>query len=194
MGPRAHGLSSYGMGAWLPHGVWDLSSWTRDWTGAPVLQGRFLTMRPPGKSLLLVFLQHLSVTNPQMLSRIGSVNVLCLGQPSLYPNAWSIVYGTWGITDFFLLPCWRFSLTENWQKRMQKKWKVWPPKPRPLFHLFYLFLAVLDLCCCMGFSLSTESKSYSLLQFRGFTSLAVSCCRAQALGQEGFGICSMWGQ
>ena len=51
-------------------------------------------MRPLGKSLLLVFLQHLSVTNPQMLSRIGSVNVLCLGQPSLYPNAWSIVYGT----------------------------------------------------------------------------------------------------
>ena len=92
---------------------------------------------------------------------------------SLHPYAWSIVYGTWGITDFFLLPCWRFSLTENWQKRTQKKWKVWPPKLRALFHLFYLFLAVLDLCCCMGFCLAIESKSYSLLQFEGFSSLAV---------------------
>ena len=120
------------------------------------------------------FAASFSVTNPQKVSRIGSVNLLCPGQPSLHPYAWSIVYGTWGITDFFLLPYWRFSLTENWQKGMQKKWKVWPPKLRPLFHLFYLFLAVLGLCCCMGCSLATESKSYSLLQLEGFSSLAVS--------------------
>ena len=62
---------------------------------SPALQGGFLTMGPPGRSLLLVFFAaSLSVTNPQKVSRIGSVNLLCPGQPSLHPYAWSIVYDT----------------------------------------------------------------------------------------------------
>ena len=34
--------------------------------------------------------------------------------------------------------------------------------------LFYLFLAVLDLCCFMGFSLVAVSRSYSLAVVQGF--------------------------
>ena len=41
------------------------------------------------------------------------------------------------------------------------------------FVSFILFIFVLDLCCCTGFCLAIESKSYSLLQFEGFSSLAV---------------------
>ena len=51
-----------------------------------------------------------------------------------------------------------------------------------IFLIIYLFLSVLDLHCCMGFSLVAESRGYSLVVvYSGF-----SCCRARALGCPGF--------
>ena len=34
----------------LPHGMWNLSSLTRDWAPLPALEGGFLSTGPPGKS------------------------------------------------------------------------------------------------------------------------------------------------
>ena len=48
---RAHGLSSCGARAQLPHGTWDLSSQTMGQTSVPLTAMRFLTTGPPGKSL-----------------------------------------------------------------------------------------------------------------------------------------------
>ena len=42
-------LSSRDTQVWLPHGMWDISSPSRDWTHTPELEGGFLTTGPPGK-------------------------------------------------------------------------------------------------------------------------------------------------
>ena len=56
-------------------------------------------------------------------------------------------------------------------------------------HFLYLFLAVLGLHCCMGFSLVVESGGCSpwTSHCSGF-----SGCRAWTLGYVGFSSCSMW--
>ena len=45
----------------------------------------------------------------------------------------------------------------------------------------YLFLAMLGLCCCMGFSLVAVSRGYSLLAMPAFLIMAGSLSGAQAL-------------
>ena len=52
-----------------------------------------------------------------------------------------------------------------------------------LFYYFVcLFLAVVSLHRCAGFSLVTVSRSYSWLQCMGFSLRCFSCCGAPALG------------
>ena len=46
-------LSSYSVQAWLPSGLWALSSPTKDQATSPVFEGRFLTTGPAGKSLII---------------------------------------------------------------------------------------------------------------------------------------------
>ena len=54
------------------------------------------------------------------------------------------------------------------------------------FFFIYVFLAALDLCCCMqAFSSCNAQASHC----SGF-----SCCRPQALECAGFSSCSMWSQ
>ena len=61
--------------------------------------------------------------------------------------------------------------------------------------LFYLFLAVLGLRCCVDFSLVSESKGYSLVAvFRLLLAVASLCRGAWALGHSGFSSCSTWVQ
>ena len=50
-------VSSCGLQASLLHRTWDLP-WTGDWTGVPVLQGEFLTARPPEKPSVLFFFNN----------------------------------------------------------------------------------------------------------------------------------------
>ena len=50
-------LSSCGIEAQLPFGVWDFSSLISDWTPNPTAQGGFLTTGPPGRSLKISFLK-----------------------------------------------------------------------------------------------------------------------------------------
>ena len=52
----------------------------------------------------------------------------------------------------------------------------------------YLFLAVLVLCCCMGFSLVSASS------VRASHCVGFSCYRALALGLAGFSNCITWAQ
>ena len=60
-------------------------------------------------------------------------------------------------------------------------------------NFIYLFLAVLGLCCCVGFPRVVAIRGYSLScgaqapHCSGF-----SCCRAQALGHRGFSSCGSW--
>ena len=42
------------------------------------------------------------------------------------------------------------------------------------YNAIYLFMAVLGLCCCVGFSLVAVSKSYSLVGLRGFLTVVAS--------------------
>ena len=56
-----------------------------------------------------------------------------------------------------------------------------------------VFLALLGLCCCTGFSLVAESRGYSLVVGVGF-SLQWPYCRAQVLGHTGFSSCGVWAQ
>ena len=44
-------LSSCGVRAWLPHGMWDLFPRPGIELASPALEGGFLTTGPPGKSL-----------------------------------------------------------------------------------------------------------------------------------------------
>ena len=46
--------------------------------------------------------------------------------------------------------------------------------------IFYLFLTVLDLCCCAGFPLVAASGGYPVVVVLGL--LVAVACRAQALG------------
>ena len=57
---------------------------------------------------------------------------------------------------------------------------------------FYLFLAVLGLCCCTGFSVVAASVSSCSVQASHCTGF--SCCRAWAPGSLGFRSCGMWAQ
>ena len=51
----------------------------------------------------------------------------------------------------------------------------------------YLFLAVLGLLCCSGFSLVAESRGYCLVAVHDLLIVvALFCCRAQAPGYTGF--------
>ena len=54
---------------------------------------------------------------------------------------------------------------------------------------FILVLAVLGLCCCVGFSLVAASRVYSLGAVHELLTAVASCCRAQALGHMGFSSC-----
>ena len=54
----------------------------------------------------------------------------------------------------------------------------------------YLFLAMLGLHCCVGFSLAAVSRGYSLVVMcQPFICRDFSCCRARALGHAGFSSC-----
>ena len=55
-----------------------------------------------------------------------------------------------------------------------------------LFKRFYLFLAVLDLPCCVGFLWLWRVGATPQLQCTGFSPGGFSCCRAQALEHVGF--------
>ena len=55
----------------------------------------------------------------------------------------------------------------------------------PFFFLIYLFLTVLDHCCCSGFSLSRRTD---------FPRGGFSCCGAQALRRPGFSSDGIWAQ
>ena len=53
------------------------------------------------------------------------------------------------------------------------------------FFKIYLFLAVLDLCCCRRLSLVAESRGYSLVAVLQLLICSdFSCCGAQALGTQ----------
>ena len=52
-------------------------------------------------------------------------------------------------------------------------------------------MAVLGLCCCVGFSLVSESGGYSPVAVWGLLVVA-SYCRAQASEREGLSSCSTW--
>ena len=61
------------------------------------------------------------------------------------------------------------------------------------FKCFYLFLAVVGLHCCVGFSVVVASRgAYSLVAVHGLCR-GFSCCRAWALGYKGFSSC-VWAQ
>ena len=53
-----------------------------------------------------------------------------------------------------------------------------------------LFFTVLDLHCCMGFSLVAASSSYSSCDVQAFHCGAFSCCRAPSMEITGFSSCS----
>ena len=60
--------------------------------------------------------------------------------------------------------------------------------------MYLLFLAVLGLGCCVGFSLVAVSRGYSLVVEHGLLIVVASRCRAQALGCAGFSSCGSWAQ
>ena len=55
----------------------------------------------------------------------------------------------------------------------------------------YLFLAVLGLRCCTGFSLLAASGGYSLVAMRSLL-IAVASLVAEVLGCLGFSSCGSW--
>lgn len=55
-----------------------------------------------------------------------------------------------------------------------------------LMLLMYLFVAVLGLCCCVGFSLAAASRGYSLVVVLGLFIAVVSLAAEQTLGLAGF--------
>ena len=56
----------------------------------------------------------------------------------------------------------------------------------------YLFLAVLDLCCCVGYSLVAASGDCSLVVVHVLLIAVASCWGAQAVGCTGFSNCDSW--
>ena len=62
-----------------------------------------------------------------------------------------------------------------------------PELPLFFFFLFYLFLAVLGVCCCMGFSLVAASGGYSLVAAPSSRE-----CGVNSYGAQAWLLCSMW--
>ena len=61
------------------------------------------------------------------------------------------------------------------------------------FKYFYLFLAVVGLHCCVGFSVVVVSRgAYSSCGARASHCSGFSCCRAWALGYKGFSSRGAW--
>ena len=60
----------------------------------------------------------------------------------------------------------------------------------PNFFLSYLFMAVLGLCCCVGFSLVAVSWVYTLVIVHGLLVAVVSL--VAELGAHGLGSCGSW--
>ena len=58
-----------------------------------------------------------------------------------------------------------------------------------LIYLFTLFLAVLDLSCCAGFSLVAVSRGYSLVAVRGLLIVVASLVPRMGLGHLAFNSC-----
>jgi len=56
----------------------------------------------------------------------------------------------------------------------------------------YLFVAVLGLHCCRGFSLIVVSRGYSLVVVNGLLVEAASLVRSTGSRFTGFGSCSSW--
>ena len=62
-----------------------------------------------------------------------------------------------------------------------------------LKHFFiYLFLAMLGLRWCSGFSLVSGSRCFSICSVRASHYSGFSCCRARALGHAGCSSCRSW--
>ena len=71
--------------------------------------------------------------------------------------------------------------------------------PLPLFFFFfnefiYLFLAVLGLCCCPGFSLVAASGGYSLLRCEGFSLRWLLLLQSMGSRRAGFSSCGTQAQ
>ena len=62
-----------------------------------------------------------------------------------------------------------------------------------MFYLF-LFLAVLGLCCCAGFSLVAVSESYSLVAVCGLLKVVASPVAEHGFWAMSFSSCGMWAQ
>ena len=61
------------------------------------------------------------------------------------------------------------------------------------FFFFLIFVAVLGLHCCTGFSLVLQSRRpHSGCGAQASCCRGFSCCSAQALGHSGFSGCSAW--
>lgn len=60
------------------------------------------------------------------------------------------------------------------------------------FILFYLFVALLGLCCFMGFSLVAVSRGYSLAVVQGFLIAVASLLRSTGSRAHGLRSCSFW--
>ena len=58
------------------------------------------------------------------------------------------------------------------------------------FFSFYLLLAVLDLCCCLGFTLLVVSRGYSLVAACGLFIAAAPLVAEH--GHMGFSSCGSW--
>ena len=72
-----------------------------------------------------------------------------------------------------------------------------------IFLIIYLFLALLGLCCCLGFSIVVTGRGYSLVAVCRFLTLSLSfffggrggglsCCKKWAVGCVGFTACGFW--
>ena len=76
----------------------------------------------------------------------------------------------------------------------RNQWNEKKKKKKVPFKKNYLFLAVLGLPNCSGFSLVTASGDVTPVAVLRLIVAVASCCRAQALGHSGFSSCSTWAQ
>ena len=83
------------------------------------------------------------------------------------------------IISLSLLPLFYFYF--SWMKALENFFFIG-------FLVIYLFLAVLGLCCCAGFSLVAWAGA--TLCYSAFHCSGISCCRAQARGHTDFSSCS----
>ena len=66
---------------------------------------------------------------------------------------------------------------------------------KKIIYFMYLFLAVLGLHCCVGFSIVTASSGYSLAMIHGFSLqglLLLQSMASRALCAYGLSSCSSW--